>query len=230
MPAASNLLGQRFGMLTVIGEADRYVSPAGYALRRWNCKCDCGKDTKVSTHALISVNTRSCGCRQRVIMKEQFAKHHLSYTRIYNVWKGMINRCYNPKSASYNRYGGRGITVCDEWRGETGVKNFYEWAIHSGHSDTLTLDRIDNDRGYSPDNCRWATKKQQANNTRWNHLVTINGETHNIGEWAEITGLNRKTIYRRVKLYGLSDDVLLSHSQKEIKEAHQRAQELGSIE
>lgn len=124
-----------------------------------------------------------------------WVKHRMSHTRLYRVWDGMISRCHREKYHSYKRYGGRGITVCDEWRND--FHAFYEWAIRNGYHEGLSIDRIDNDKGYSPDNCRWVTMKVQGNNKRSNHYIEYNGETHTIAEWSEILGIPRNVLYHR---------------------------------
>lgn len=116
--------------------------------------------------------------------------------RLYNIWAGMKQRCYNVNCAYYKNYGGRGITVCDEWR--TSYSAFKEWALANGYKDGLSLDRIDVDSGYSPSNCRWATAKEQSRNRRNNRYITFNGETLALAAWAERTGINKDTIYMRL--------------------------------
>ena len=112
----------------------------------------------------------------------------------------MKTRCGNPKHHEYHNYGGKGISVCDEWKGS--FQAFREWAIESGYADGLTIDRSDNEKNYCPENCRWATYKQQANNKTQNHLVTYNGKTQSIAQWAEELGINRVTLQARINRYG----------------------------
>lgn len=116
--------------------------------------------------------------------------------RLYHIWLGMRERCNNPNHEQYFRYGGRGITICKEW---DDYCSFREWAYRNGYTDELTLDRENNNLGYSPENCRWATRKEQANNRRSNHVLTLDGESHNIQWWAEATGLPRNTIDKRLR-------------------------------
>ena len=126
-----------------------------------------------------------------------YEKHGLSRTPLHRVWRLMKTRCYNPHHDRYKDYGGRGITVCDEWR-ENFIA-FYEWSISNGYSQGLQIDRINNDGPYAPDNCRWTTRKVQANNRRTNHPITFMGETHTIKEWSEITGIHQNTIRARLE-------------------------------
>lgn len=113
----------------------------------------------------------------------------------YTTWKCMMRRCYNTKAHNYKNYGAKGIKVCDEWRNSSG---FAEWAKNSGWFVGATIDRLDNNKGYSPDNCRWATRKEQAKNRRTTRFITHNGVTHNVREWAKITGVSEKTLYSRL--------------------------------
>ena len=126
-------------------------------------------------------------------------KHGLSGTRIYQIYNNMRYRCYKPYAKEYDIYNGQGRTVCPEWLDkENGFINFYNWAMANGYADDLTLERMDNEKGYSPDNCKWATMKEQQNNKSDNRLITYNGETHNIAEWARITGLHRGALVKRL--------------------------------
>lgn len=138
-------------------------------------------------------------------------QHGLAGERIYQNYFHMIDRCHNPKDHDYIRYGARGINVCDEWRKDKMA--FFNWAFANGYKKGLTLDRIDNNGDYSPQNCRWVTIKQQQSNKRTNHLVEINGETHTISEWAEISGILKSTIRERI-IHGWSKERLLEKPRK----------------
>lgn len=124
-------------------------------------------------------------------------RHGLKNTRLYRIWSNMKNRCNNPNCNAFHRYGGRGITVCDEWQND--FQTFYDWSISHEYSDELSLDRIDNNKGYSPDNCRWATSKMQANNTSHCRFITIAGDTKTMKEWCEISGVNYNTARDRIR-------------------------------
>ena len=132
-------------------------------------------------------------------------KHNGSRTRLYHIYYGMMHRCYKPKCKEYKRYGGRGIKMCNEWIGKDGFVTFRDWALKNGYSNDLSIDRIDNNGGYTPQNCRWVTDKIQKNNMSSNTLLTYNGETHTISEWSDITGIKAITISTR-KRYGWSDE------------------------
>lgn len=178
-----NLTGERFGMLTVIGQKG---SRHGHAM--WECECDCGTKTVVQSSDLRSGRTKSCGCNRIV--------HGGHGSRLYRIWTGMKTRCFNEADHTYAQYGGRGITVCDEWRDS--FEAFRDWALANGYQDDLTIDRTDVNGPYSPDNCRWATTKDQENNRRNNRLITHNGKTQTLSQWAEETGIHRGTIQWRL--------------------------------
>lgn len=126
--------------------------------------------------------------------------HGKQPARLYRIWSNMKSRCTNPNADNYSFYGGRGIMVCTEWRDD--FIPFRDWAIANGYADNLTLDRIDNDGDYCPSNCRWETHLRQCNNTRRNHMLTFQGKTHTISEWARIIGMKPDTLERRINAWG----------------------------
>lgn len=200
MSKHKDLTAQRFGRLTVIkrGENDS----AGRAT--WACLCDCGQSKSgVKSAGLLRGETRSCGClgretrRQNGIKVGQAQVHSFSKSamlREYRCWESMIARCHNPKANGFHRYGGRGIAVCDAWRA-----SFEQFARDMGpRPPGHSIERIDNDGPYNPSNCRWATRTEQANNRRTSRLLTANGKTRTIADWARETGLSWHTLYHRV--------------------------------
>lgn len=195
-----DLTGKRFGRLTVVC-LDRYEETSHST--RWKCVCDCGKEKSILASCLKTGNTTSCGCYSSEQKSKRSKTHGVgNESRLYRIWSSMKSRCYSEADRNYKRYGARGITICPEWRSDFAA--FQSWAIENGYSDDLSIDRINNDGPYSPENCRWTTKKTQNNNRRTNIYISYNGETHTLAEWAEITGINAATLAAR-KRNGWSD-------------------------
>ena len=190
------MTGCRFGRLTVLKRADDQISASGRKRAMWECKCDCGNTTVVSGDALRAGRTTSCGCYRHDYLVAKQTIHGETDSRLYAIWCAMKNRCNNPNVKAYPNYGGRGIKICDEWTNS--FSSFSEWAYQNGYAEDLSIDRIDNNGNYEPDNCRWVTDAAQASNRRTNRLYTINGETHTLTQWAEIKGMNPKTLFNRV--------------------------------
>lgn len=186
--------GMRFGRLVVICRepSNKKEKP------KFRCLCDCGNTTVVDGKNLRKENgTRSCGCYARERAREAHTKHGGEGTRLYRIWGGMKARCYNPNNKSYYTYGGRGIKLCEEWEHDFGA--FQKWSIEHGYKDYLTIERIDNDGPYSPENCRWATTKEQSHNKSTSRLITYNGETKALSAWADEIGIHKDTLLSRLK-------------------------------
>lgn len=191
----NDLTGMEFGRLKVLELSGK--NNQGRLV--WLCQCSCGNVKKISGHRLTQ-GTKSCGCLQKEIASRKLKTHGMSETmgrhnRLYRIWMHMRERCNDPKNNRFELYGGRGISVCEQWKS---FESFYEWAIQNGYDEKLTLDRIDVNGSYSPENCRWVTYKQQSNNKRNNKNITVDGETHTIAEWAKISGIKYQTLYRRI--------------------------------
>lgn len=202
-----NIIGQKFGRLLVVKNLG--VNSHGSTLHR--CICDCGniKDTPISY--LKQGHTTSCGC----LVKQMRTVHTLSQSRLYNIHQGMLKRCYNENSAAYQCYGGRGIIVCNEWKND--FVEFYKWAMENGYEDNLTIERIDNDGNYEPNNCRWATKAEQTRNTRKNVYFTFNGVTKTMSEWAKTFDIPLTTFRRRMLQNRPFDEIISKNRLKNCK-------------
>ena len=197
-----DLTGQRFNYLTVLEYAGRKGNRT-----MWKCLCECGNTTFVDSRSLKSGNTKACGCHQSDGWGNS-KTHGMSKTKIYRTWMGMKNRCYRKSNKHYGNYGGRGIKVCDEWMNS--FELFRDWAFKSGYSEELTLDRIDNDGNYCPENCRWVDRFEQMNNTRSNHRITFNGNTMTLTEWSRKIGLPAHVLRNRINNYGWSEEEALT--------------------
>lgn len=188
MPAhrVGGLPGERYGGLVVIEEA-----PKKGTRRYVRCRCDCGNETVARLSHIRSGQIKACGCQ----VEARKLTHGMSGTPEYRSWCHMIDRCCNPRCTDYQNWGGRGITICDEWRG-----NFVFFYEHIGPrpSEAHTVDRIDNERGYEPGNVRWATRKEQARNMRVNTLLELDGKVLPIAAWAETLGINPRTLMTRL--------------------------------
>ena len=189
MPNFRDLTGMKFGRYTVVEFAGRKNRAI-----HWKCLCDCGETKIVATGHLTAGRTVSCGCYSRERAAKGNTTHGKSRSRVYKIWLGMLQRCQNPNSSSYDRYGGRGIKVCKRWES---FENFYE---DMGDPPRRTsLDRIDNDGDYEPGNCKWATRKEQASNTRRNHIIEYQGEEFILTQLAEKVGINHDTLRSRLR-------------------------------
>ena len=187
-----NLTGKRFGRLLI----QEYSHTNKHRKAVWKCLCQCGKTVIVNGSSLRNGRTKSCGCFRSERSMEANIKHGLSKSRLYSVWALMKDRCLRKKSNAYKNYGGRGISICEEW---LGFKPFMEWALTNGYQENLTIERKDNNDNYCPENCTWILKSEQAKNSRNLKFIIFNGEKKFLAEWAKIIGIDRRTISARLK-------------------------------
>ena len=191
MPALKDITGQRFGRLVVLSRqgSDKHKKAL------WLCQCDCGNTTVAGGSSMLCGNTSSCGCIHKEQLIERNSSHGLCKTSEYYSWANMVDRCTNKNNDSFEYYGGRGITVTDKWKS---FENFYS-DMGQKPSELYTLERIDNNGNYEPGNCRWATRKEQANNKRNNRRETHNGKTQTLAQWAAEVGISRSLLFHRLK-------------------------------
>jgi len=187
-----DITGERYGRLVAIEYVGRNEKNNSISL--WKYKCDCGNEVVLPMSAVRSGNTKSCGCYKR----DKSIKHNMTGTKLYRVWKGMRDRCNKENSCNYFRYGARGIRVCEEWQGDNGFQNFYDWSMENGYKNGLWIDRIDNNGNYEPSNCKWSTPKEQGNNRRVTVYYTIDGVSKTASQWSEISGVRPSVIRSRI--------------------------------
>jgi len=199
MANIKELTGKRFGKLIVLSFYKRIKNQT-----MWICKCDCGTIKIINGSNLTRNITSSCGCYGKEQRIKSLTIHGLTNHKLYSVYSSIKQRCYDKNSHKYKNYGGRGITICDEWRND--FKKFYDWAINNGYKEeklpnginNLTIGRIDNDSNYCPENCRWETNKQQMNNMTTSHFITYKGKTKTMKQWCENLNLKYLTIAQRI--------------------------------
>ncbi len=193
-----DLTGKKFGYLTALQYTGKKTKSGHNAI--WLCICDCGNFTEMSSGNLQTPGVHSCGCYAKERMAKLNYKHGGKKERLYMVWLSMKRRCYDKTFTDYENYGGRGITVCDEFQD---YAKFREWAMANGYDkyakkQMCTIDRIDVNGNYTPENCRWASAKVQQNNRRNNRIITYKGETHTLAEWNRIKDFPTDTIGKRL--------------------------------
>lgn len=188
----------RSGKLVALRPTEKRRS-SGYII--WECRCDCGNVCYADSYQIKNSLKKSCGCSrcdniiQSNISRSKYPQE-VRKERLYRIWKGMYSRTHYKSQAQYKDYGERGIIICPEW--ENDFLTFREWALNNGYSDDLTIDRIDVNGNYEPDNCRWIPKCEQTKNQRSNIIIEYNGEKHIASEWADICGIPHSTLYKRI--------------------------------
>lgn len=193
MGKIGELEGKKFNFLTVL-----YY----YGNKKWLCRCDCGNLVKVVSTELKKGTTKSCGCWKKKYNKQCRTKHGQFQSKLHTVWGNMKRRCYNENCKMYSTYGGRGISVCDEWKND--FKNFYDWSMANGYDENAergqcTLDRIDVNGNYEPSNCRWVENKVQQNNRRDNRIIEYKGEKYTLTQICEKFSLDSRNISWRLR-------------------------------
>lgn len=209
-------IGQKFGRLTIL----EYAGKSNNKSILVKCRCDCGKECVKLLCRLKSGNTLSCGCLKNDILMNRNTKHNLSKTHLYKIYNEIKNRCYNSKDKIYQRYGAKGIKMNENWLGKNGFISFYNWAINNGYyyeklsngRSKLTIDRIDNNKGYSPDNCRWVTNEEQANNKKNNVIIEINGEKKHLREIAKEKNIKFNTLFKRLRYLNMPIEKVIENT------------------
>ena len=188
-----NLVNHTFGRLKV---TDFAYSKNGRSF--WKCKCECGNEKIIIGKDLQRGTIRSCGCLRAETSRKRMTTHGATDSRLYNIWTSMKQRCETSKEEKFIKdYQNRGIKVCEEWHD---FAVFQKWALENGYKDNLSIDRIDNNKGYYPENCRWADNIIQANNKRNNRWLTYNNKTQTIAQWARELGMNYNTLGQRIRM------------------------------
>lgn len=197
-----NIEGEKFNKLTVL----RLAGVGKHGQRMWECECECGNIVKVNQYSILKGMTQSCGCKRLDSAKNRNCKHGLTkghkFPDGYKVWSSMRDRCFNPNNPSYHNYGGRGITVCDRWN-----NSFTDFISDMGErqNKTFTIDRINVNGNYEPNNCKWATRHEQGRNRRNNIWITYNGETLVLSDWAKKINISPQHLRAKLKRKHISD-------------------------
>lgn len=197
MAKFKDLTGQRFGKLTAI----KIVGKNRNRTNLWLCKCDCGNEHITSTDLLLNGQCKSCSCLQKEKISKLSYRHGLHKTKIYNIWCAIKHRCSSNVGKNTKYYRDKGIKVCNEWIDkENGFINFYNWAMQNGYKEGLSIDRIDSNKNYCPENCRWVDSYIQNNNKSSNKYITYNNETYTLAQWCRKLGLNyHRTVCRLLR-------------------------------
>jgi len=208
-----DLTGCRFGRLLVLREAPKRL---GCGRTRWISRCDCGNESDNLAQVLLrqKAPAQSCGCLAAERVREALTVHGMTHHPVFSVWLGMHTRCYNKNDSKYDTYGGRGITICERWRDDFAA--FFS-DMGDRPSKNHSIDRIDNEKGYEPGNCRWATRNDQARNKRNTVMVTLDGITRPAVEWASILGMSSRVLRKRLTKGWSAERALTPPTKKEIR-------------
>ena len=216
MPPLKDLTGKKFGMLTPLY---RVGTQNGHAT--WMCQCDCGRQKEVAGVSLTNGKTKSCGCQTSEWIAAGKTTHDMSNSRLYRIWSDMKRRCNNARRPHYNDYGGRGIRVCAEW--QSSPQAFFQWALSHGYQDDMTLERIDVNGNYEPNNCCWIPFEKQALNKRSNHRLQWNGQEITMKEAADLAGIAYSTICSRINFLHWTPEDALSTPVWHMEDRHRDA-------
>lgn len=202
----NDLTGKKFGKLTVV----EYLGRKNHS-SFWRCICDCGNEVNCYYGNLTRGTTTSCGCMRSAYAKKSRNCHGEAKSKLYQKWSSMHNRCYNPNARNYHLYGKRGIRVCDEWHE---FWPFREWAYENGYSDHLSIDRIDVNGNYCPENCRWISLKEQQSNKRTNTFIEYGGQIKTAAQWGRELGVGKDTITWRFRAGWTPEQCLFGRKRK----------------
>jgi len=200
MSKFKSLIGETFGRLLVVERVENKIYLSGRSFVQYKCLCNCGNIVFVLGNTLKAGKTKSCGCLRKETSRGH-PTHGKTNTRLFKIWSSMKERCYLKNHVGYKNYGARGIFVCDEWIGKTGFQKFYDWSINNGYKENLSIDRIDNNKGYFPENCRWATRSEQQRNRRDSIIIEYNGEKRSLADWSQMLCGNPTDAQRAYQRY-----------------------------
>lgn len=207
-----DLIGKRYGRLIVVSESQRHYSKGGHVARMWNCVCDCGNKKVLSTGNLNSGNTKSCGCLRSEMIIKKYTTHGKCHTRLYKIYSLMKDRCYNKSTKAYRYYGKKGVSICAEWLND--FISFYEWALKNGYRENLTIERINVNGDYEPDNCTWITQSEQVRNRTNTHFIKYDGEIMTLSEASQKFNTSRSTLRKYEKIFNGDSQKAIEHISK----------------